>query len=231
MMFVERENEVLKTVDVFLNEELEFVVVGGYAVSALARHRFSVDLDIVIRREDADFFESILEERGYAQDVAKAGFDNVYGGEFLNYKKPVNDLLVTVDLLIGSIVCRATTASWSFEYLNRYSVIATILGIEVSTRSKVPEKELLTALKIHLGRRTDLRDVVLLIENTDIDRVIKHLKRGDLNSLKEQIEGMIKMLKDEKLVNSLKGVFSIPSGVDSQIKDADKTLRKIMGEL
>lgn len=227
MMFIDRENEVLKAIDGFLNEKLEFVVVGGYAVSALARHRFSVDLDIVIRKENAGLFKSILEEQGYSKGIKKAGFDNVYGGEFLSYKKPVNDLPITVDLLIGSIVCRATTASWSFEYVNRYSAIAAILGIELSTRAKVPEKELLTALKVHSGRRTDLRDIVLLMENADIERVIMHLKRGNLNLLKEQIGGMIKMLKDEKLVNSLKGVFSIPSGVGNQIKNADKNLRKI----
>jgi len=47
-LFVERENEILKTIRAFADAGLDFVVVGGYAVSGLGRHRFSVDLDVVI---------------------------------------------------------------------------------------------------------------------------------------------------------------------------------------
>ena len=44
-LFVERENEILKTIRAFADAGLDFVAVGGYAVSGLGRHRFSVDLE------------------------------------------------------------------------------------------------------------------------------------------------------------------------------------------
>lgn len=231
MRFIERENEILKIIDKLSDEKLKFIVVGGYAVSALARHRFSVDLDIITRKKDINKFKKILEKEGYKIDIAKVGFDKVYSGEFLSYKKSINNLPLTVDLLVGSVVCRATNASWSFKHVNRYSVISTISGIESFARARVPEKELLTALKIHSGRRTDLRDVVLLMENADIARIIIHLRRGDLNILKKQIKRLIEMLKDEKLVNSLKGVFSISFDVNKQIENSKEKLEEIFHKI
>ena len=50
MGFLEREKEIIKTIRAMNEAELDFIVVGGYAVSALARHRFSVDCDIVISK-------------------------------------------------------------------------------------------------------------------------------------------------------------------------------------
>ena len=60
MAFVERENEILKIIQGLVDADLEFIVVGGYAVSSLARHRFSVDCDIVIPKELLDEFEKFL---------------------------------------------------------------------------------------------------------------------------------------------------------------------------
>jgi hypothetical protein len=231
MKFVERENEILRLIESFSNEKLDFIVVGGYAVSALARHRFSVDLDIVIRKEDVELFERLLEKEGFEKHLARTGFNEVYGGEFLSYVKQINELPVTADLLVGSIVCRATNASWSFEYTKRYSAIASIAGIQSSVNARAPEKELLIAFKIHSGRRTDVRDVTLLMENADFKRVIKHLKRGDLELLKKQMNRMIEMLKDKRLVDSLKGIFTIRFDVSEQIENARKNLEEMLKAL
>lgn len=60
-----------------------------------------------------------------------------------------------------------------------------------------------------------------------MERIAKHLKRGDLKLLKAQINNIIEMLKDAKLVDSLKGVFAIRSDVSKQIESARKKLEKI----
>lgn len=164
MKFVERENEILRTIRRLKEENLDFIVVGGYAVSALARHRFSVDCDLVVPQERKTEFEEVLKRDGFVKHVQKAGFDAAYGGEFMSYVKKVDDLPVTVDLLVGSLVCRATGASWSFDYIKKSSVIATILGYGVSVECRIPERELLIAFKLHSGRRADVRDFVLLRE-------------------------------------------------------------------
>ena len=89
-LFVERENEILKTIRAFADAGLEFVVVGGYAVSGLGRHRFSVDLDVVIDEKDLDAFRKILEERWFKQHAERTGFDEVYGGRFVSYIKRID---------------------------------------------------------------------------------------------------------------------------------------------
>jgi len=225
-LFVERENEILKTIRSFTNAGLDFIVVGGYAVSGLGRHRFSVDLDVVIDEKDLDAFTKTLEERGFEKSMERAGFDEVYGGRFVSYVK-IDGLPVTADLLVGSLVCRATGASWSYEYIRRHSIATEVSGIELSARCRVPERELLIALKIHSGRRADLRDVVVLVEGADVEEIVRHLRRGDLERLRIQINRMLEMLRDPRLTDSLRGVFAIRRDVGDEIEKTRKALEKV----
>ncbi len=229
--FVERENEILRMIESFSNKALDFIVVGGYAVSALARHRFSVDLDVVIKRNDLDAYLQILKGKSFVKQIERTGFDEFYGGKFISYVKKIDRLPINVDLLVGSLVCRATNASWSFNYIKRYSVIADIAGIEITVRCRIPEDALLIALKIHSGRRTDARDFVVLAQNADTEKIIQHVKRGTLGQLKIQIHKMVNMLKDKKLIDSLKGVFRISQEVTKQIITAQKLLEEINSEV
>jgi len=226
-LFVERENEILKTIRALADAGLEFVVVGGHAVSGLGRHKFSVDLDVVVDDKDLDAFTKILEERGFERHTERTGFDEVYGGRFVSYVKMIDCLPVTADLLVRSLVSRATEASWSYDYIRRHSIVAELSGIELSVRCRVPERELLIALKTHSGRRADLRDVVVLMEGADVDRIVRHLKRGNLEKLKNQIDSMVEMLRDPRLVGSLKGVFSIHKDVTDEIERARRVLERI----
>ena len=230
-LFVERENEILRTIKAFSDADLEFIVVGGYAVSGLGRHRFSVDLDVVIDEADLNAFIRILEGRGFERLVVGAGFDEVYGGRFMSYVKRIDGLPVTADLLIGSLVCRATGASWSYEYIRRHSTVVEVAGIELSARCRVPERELLIAFKIHSGRRADLRDVVVLIEGADAEKISRHLRRGDPGRLRAQMEGMLEMLRDHRLENSLRGVFAIRQDVTRDIERARRIMEEILRKI
>ena len=60
MALVERENEILNTIKKMVETGLDFVVVGGYAVSGLARHRYSVDCDIVVFQESFEKFKTLF---------------------------------------------------------------------------------------------------------------------------------------------------------------------------
>lgn len=216
-----------ETIRSFTDAGLEFIVVGGYAVSGLGRHRFSVDLDVVIDWKDLEAFTRILEERGFSGHVERGGFDEIYGGRFVSYVKRVDGLSVTTDLLVGSLVCRATGSSWGYGYIRSHSIETDVAGIELSARCRVPERELLMALKIHSGRRADLRDVIVLIEGADIDKIVRHLKRGDLGKLETQMGGMLEMLEDPRLLDSLKGAFSIQRDVTDEIERARRILERI----
>ena len=231
MEFVKRENEILTTLNSLLEEELDFVVVGGYAVSGLGKHRFSVDCDIVISKKEKGKTELVLERFGFGRDIEKTGFDGTYAGEFVRYKKKVGELPVTFDLIIESLVCRTTNAAWSFEYMKKHSVKAAVTGIEMLADCMIPEKELMIAFKIHSARRTDVRDIIMMMENSDFDKVLTHLRRGKEELLKTQISSIIEMLNDVKLVDSLKGVFTLTVDVRKQIEETRKFLEKILKRL
>ena len=228
MEFVKRENEIFLTLNRFVEEELDFVVVGGYAVSGLGKHRFSVDCDVVISKNEVGKTEELLQRIGFERNVEKTGFDETYAGEFLSYKKKVGELPVTFDLLVGSLVCRTTGAAWSFDYIKKFSVQVAIAGIETVANCRIPEKELMIAFKIHSARRTDVRDIIMMIENADLDKVLTHLNRGKTELLKTQVSNIMEMLNDVKLINSLKGVFRLTVDVKKQIEGTQKNIESLL---
>ena len=228
MGFLERENEIIKTLKSMVEAGLEFIVVGGYAVSALARHRFSVDCDIVISKERLRNIQGLLKREGFEKHVERSGFDETYGGEFVSYTKETNGFPITVDILVGSLVCRATGASWSFDYIKKHSIEANIFGLNASVSCRIPQKELLIAFKVHSGRRADVRDVVMLRENADMEKVLNHVGRGNIEALKGQIKKIITSLEDKHLVDSLKGVFTLTVNVKKQIENTQKDIDKIL---
>jgi len=228
MEFVKRENEIFLTLNRFVEEELDFVVVGGYAVSGLGKHRFSVDCDVVISKNEVGKTEELLQRIGFERNVEKTGFDETYAGEFLSYKKKVGELSVTFDLLVGSLVCRTTGAAWSFDYIKKFSVQVAIAGIETVANCRIPEKELMIAFKIHSARRTDVRDIIMMIENADLDKVLTHLNRGKTELLKTQVSNIMEMLNDVKLIDSLKGVFRLTVDVKKQIEGTRKNMESLL---
>lgn len=231
MSFIEREKEILKVLRRLVDARLDFIVVGGHAASALARHRYSVDCDVVIQKKRLEEFESILTKEGFTKYLEKAGFDENYGGEFISYRKEVDKLPVTIDLLVGSLVCRATDAAWSFDYIQRHSIEANVSGMEASVSCRIPERELLIAFKVHSGRRADVRDMVMLMENVDLEKVLDHLKRGRIEALRDQISKITEVLKDENLVDSLKGVFTLSIDVKKQIENTQKNMKTLLKKL
>lgn len=227
MAFVERENEILKTIREMVDAGLDFIVVGGHAVSGLARHRFSVDCDVVISKVRIKEFDELLERQGFKKHIERSGFDETYAGEFVSYEKRVVNLPVTIDLLVNSLVCRSTGASWSYDYIITHSIEANIPGLEASVRCRIPEKELLIAFKIHSGRRADVRDVVMLSENTDVEKILNHIKRGNIDALMNQVRKIKDALEDVKLIDSLKGIFTLTVDVKKQITNSKKIIDKI----
>lgn len=197
----------------------------------LGDHWFSVDCDVITSRSELNKTEAVLRRCGYVRGIERKGFDETYGGEFVRYAKRVGGLPVAFDLLVGSLVCRTTGGAWSFEYVKKHSVESVIGGMEVEVKCRVPEKELMIAFKVHSARRTDVRDIVMLMEKVELDKVLTHLRRGEMDVLREQIENIVAMLNDDKLVDSLKGVFTLTVEVGKQIVDARKKAESLLKKL
>jgi hypothetical protein len=219
--FANRENTIFEVLQQFKTEGLDFVVVGGYGVSAY-QHRFSVDADLVITSEELEKFTHALENQGFEKDTDR---DLVYSGRYLAYVKG-EELPVTIDLLADELQCRQTDASWSYPYFNEHSAEKKIEGSEESVTVRVPSKELLIAVKLHSGRLTDARDVVALIEDVDMEKVEKHIDRGDQEKLRKMLENTGQTISDSNFKDSFKGVFSQNTVPKQQIQKLQQFIRK-----
>lgn len=200
---VERENGIMDMLKKFADSGPDFVVVGGYGVSAF-RHRFSIDADIVIRKEDKEKFEKMLRGRGYRKTISMR-LGNLYSSEFMRYEN--SKLKVSMDLLIGGLGVRQTGAAFSFEFLLANSSKKLIEGMEKAVKAHVPEKEILIILKLHSGRLTDLRDVAALSFNLNMDIIRNHLFRGNQSILLKNMEKLKTLLEKPEFQDSFKGVF------------------------
>lgn len=201
--FIDRENTIFDVLNAFTDAGLEYVVVGGYAVSAY-EHRFSVDADLVIKAEDLEAFAAVLEDRGFGKAVEKEL--DAYGGRFVASEKDA-ELPVSIDLLVNGLTSRQTDATWSYDYLRQHAHDRVIAGSERAVTAAVPDREVLIAIKLHSGRLTDVRDVVALAGEADLADVTDHLDRGDDERLEKVLDAALGTLQEEGFADAFKGVF------------------------
>src|SRR3990167_216546 len=109
---IKKENDIFEILQNFIDADLEFVIVGGYAVSAF-KHRFSVDADIVVKSEALPDFENILKKYGFKKTIVKQ-LENNYSSKFIRYEKEQ----ASVDILIDALTSRTTNASFSYELIS-----------------------------------------------------------------------------------------------------------------
>ncbi len=212
---IKKENEIFEILQRFIDLNLDFIVVGGYAVSAF-KHRFSVDADIVIKSSDLSKFEGILRKEGFKKTISK-DLENVYLSKFVRYEKEQ----ASVDILINALSSRSTNASFSYELLSGNSIKKKIIGIEKEIIARIPIKELLIVMKLHSGRLTDFRDIAALAKDTDLNLVSKFLFVGNLKELGKNLSNLHKVVNDKNFVNSFKGVF-IEKKFDIDLKQVKK---------
>jgi len=198
---IKRENEIFEILQKFLDEKLDFIVVGGYAVSAY-KHRFSVDADIIIKEEDLKKFEKIMIKNKFKRTILKQ-IESLYPSKFLRFEKDKT----SVDVLIDALISRQTDASFSFDLVMDNSELKTISGTEKEIFARVPVKELIIAMKLHSGRLTDFRDVAALAKNSDINKISEFLTRGNLHIVNDNINNFSGTLKKKGFADSFKGVF------------------------
>ncbi len=198
---IKKENDIFEILQKFVDSNLDFIVVGGYAISAF-KHRFSVDADIVIKSEDLQNFESILKKKSFKRTITKQ-LENAYSSKFVRYEKEQ----ASVDILIDALVSRTTNASFSYELLFDNSIKKKIIGIEKEIFARIPIKELLVVMKLHSGRLTDFRDIAALAKDTNLELMRKFLFVGNLSVLKENLSKLHKVVNDKNFIDSFKGVF------------------------
>lgn len=222
MSLPERQAELVDTHKTIQTSELPYVLVGGWAVTAF-QTRFTTDVDMVIPETALDEYDELLRSRGYALE-SDADVSNIYEGRMVQYEKPVGDYAVEFDALVGALRCRQTDAEWSYRYLREHSVRET-LEIAEDLTAQIPEPALLFALKLHSGRLADARDLLILGENADYDRIGRHIDRGDPEKIAGRIEVVLDKLEADGFEDSFKGVFQQGDLPDRELDELITFLR------
>ena len=203
MSLGDREAELQDTLEAVVEDELPYVLIGGWAIAAF-NQRFTTDVDVVIPGQAVDDYTALLTDRGY-EKTADVERNNIYEGRTLRFEKDIGNP-VRFDAMVDALGCRQTAAEWSYRYLVEHSVIEELrTGQPVTAR--IPERELLFAVKLHSGRKADTRDLVVLAADVDFDRIETHLHRGDPEKLAERIDTVLSRLTAEDFEDAFKGVF------------------------
>jgi len=212
---IKKENDIFDILQKLIDAKLDFIVVGGYAVSAY-KHRFSVDADIVVKNSDLEYFETILKKEGFKKTIQKE-LENIYSSKFIRYEKD----MASIDMLIDALASRLTNASFSYDLLEKNSQKRKIIGIEKEITAMVPNKELLIVTKVHSGRLTDFRDIAGLAKNSNLEIIKRFLFIGDLNAVNDNLKKLNLAVNNKNFADSFKGVF-IEKKFDIDLKQVEK---------
>jgi predicted nucleotidyltransferase len=138
-----------------LEPERSFLVIGGYAVNAHGYSRQTMDLDLLIPKDQQHFWKQLVLESGYVVHGSKESFLQFVPVE--QEQLPVDFMLVNEPTFSG-MYAEAMTASLG--------------GVEV----KIPSLRHLIALKLHVLKQglphrelRDLYDVFQLVNLNKID--------------------------------------------------------------
>jgi hypothetical protein len=221
-----REAEVIRILKVLGVKNSGFVVIGGYAINALTSHRFSVDCDIVTDSKRIKEISETLVGEGY-KTLSKVRKQPSHRVKMKKYVRPVGTRNVSVEVFLNKVSCRQTEGTWSFESIMQNSTKLRVVGLTDSAHVLVPKKELLMAMKIHAGRDTDLRDVVMLSERADWKAVKEFASCGSSDKVKKQIESAISTVSKQEFASALKAEFGLRQDVSSIIKRTLDGLEKL----
>jgi len=218
MSFEERSDALVELLERLEKEGYDYVLVGGYAVSA-SNPRFSTDLDVVVAPGDVGTLRDFLDRQGFELERRHANEDWFYDREVGEYTKKVDGLPVGFDLLVNGLGCRQTDAEWSFDHLREHSSRREVMAGTRSTIARIAESELLLAAKLHSGRETDLRDATALVGDIDdLEKVTKHLNRGEEEAVRRRLERGVEILESEDLKQGYKSDFGEASVPEESVE-------------
>ena len=107
------------------------------------------------------------------------------------------------------------------------------MGATDSTPSRVANRNLLVAMKLHAGETQDFEDIVMLSEKVDWKAVAKCAACGSKQQLIDQIDYAIGEISSPKFASELKSIFAMRSDPTLLLKRANlglQSLRTLVAE-
>jgi hypothetical protein len=228
---IAREAEIINLLEEIRGSGLNYSVIGGYGVDAYSPlPRYSVDCDIVTEKEELKGFDGLLKAKGFDK-VQTVHENELEGVQTMSYTKNMTEGSVAAELLLGGVRCRQTEAVWSAKEIFETSSERNVICVNRTVLSNVASREMLIALKLHSGRDTDRRDVVMLAEEADWDTVRSLCDRGDKTKLKGQLELAVAELRASSFGGTVKAAFGSKQSQDTRIAAAAIRISGLMKEL
>ena len=220
-----RETEIIRILRILYEATDGFVVIGGYAVNAHGQHRFSVDCELATNRDNVPVIDATLLGEGY--ELRKSEVRPPIGVTIREYAKSVGRETALVELLVDTVVDTTTRGIWTYKFIREYSVEAIVVGGTDSTPSRVAQRNLLVAMKIHAGRTEDFEDIVALSEKVDWKTVAKCAACGSREQLVRQIDFAVQEISAPKFASDLKSTFAMRSDPAVLVRQANLGLRSL----
>jgi hypothetical protein len=225
------ETEVLRILRI-LNEATDgFVVIGGYAVNAHGQHRFSVDCELATNRDNVPVIDATLLGEGY--ELKRSEVRPPIGVTIREYAKSIGGETASVELFVDTVINTTTRGIWTYKFIQENSVEAIIAGATGSTPSRVAQRNLLVAMKLHAGETLDFEDIVMLSERVDWKMVARCAASGARQQLIEQIDYAIGEVSSPKFGSELNSTFALKGDPTPLLKRANlglQSLRTLIAE-
>ncbi len=192
-------------------QDSDAVLIGGYAVSAYGRPRFSVDLDFVLPASEVTRFRGILGRLGFREDEATKPAP-VFAVRFERWAKGSGASSVSVDLLIDGVYDRRTGVVQTYDTLKHRATRRLVTGVTPTSSAEfaIPDAEALIALKIPPGRNADLRDIATLAGSvTRREDIATLLLQCPPAVVLDRATKILALLETRPFQDSLKGSFML----------------------
>ncbi len=196
-----RETEIIRILRVLTEATDGFVVIGGYAVNAHGQHRFSVDCELATNRDNVPVIDATLLREGY--ELRRSEVRPPIGVTIREYAKSVGGETASIELSVDTVVNTTTRGIWTYKFIQENSAEAIVMGATDSTPSRVANRNLLVAMKLHAGETQDFEDTVMLSEKVDWKVVARCAACGSIQQLIDQIDYAIGEISSPKFASEL----------------------------
>lgn len=187
--------------------EIDFVLIGGYAVNSYALPRFSEDCDIVIRKKDVPNAKRILENEGYTIVEGKTLVP--YHGEFSRFEKRVaENIHASIDIMVDKVSDRQTGVSFDADWIFRNSAKRAVIGKTISEKinARIISSDALFVMKFISARTTDIRDIFMMATAVKDSRWVKN-EVGLRISFDGQYRKIFEKISSKQFKDNLQGVY------------------------
>lgn len=215
---VKREQAVLRLLDEW-PWNFGGTVIGGYAIDAYGKPRYSDDIDLVTPEASTGKIIGWLTEMGFKIENYNVPNSQNYAGKTFRYVNGV----VTVDLLSGCVRDRDAKVDIPETWIAMNPKLDRLFTLSGSTVKEIPiaRTEALWALKLQAGRDQDItdlfsimnipvkskevRDMFLKLWTEDLaNKLAKTVKRTEAQKVYEDSMSRIAMKQTEKSRNDWK---------------------------